>query len=114
MSETHTNLVIQISTAGPASGATAEGAEEARLIVELRRCLQPGVEIALVFERYMAITSILWLSELQQDSSLRAGVRLLGVSALPDGNPEPVVPWDGMSRRAAAAHSDSPVVRHHL
>jgi hypothetical protein len=91
MSSTQTDLVIQISTSGRASDLPdGEKAGEGRLVTELRRCLQPGVEIALVFRGYMAITSILWLSEPHADLGLRAGVRLLGVSALPAGkNPQP-------------------------
>jgi hypothetical protein len=62
------------------------------LVTELRRCLRPGAEIALVFRGYMAITSILWLSGPRADSGVRAGVRLLGVSALPAGkHPESAV-----------------------
>lgn len=93
MSDTHADLVIQISTsetapdaAGPNTGKTKEG----ELSMELRRRLHPGVEIALAFNGYRAITSILWISELELDRSFRAGVRLLGVSALPaGGSPEP-------------------------
>jgi hypothetical protein len=95
MSDEHTDLVIQISTSGLAPDSTVanvEKTEENRLITELQRCLQPGVEIALVFEGYMALTSILWLYELQVDGSLRAGVRLLGVSALPVEQRGPAAP----------------------
>lgn len=116
MSETYTDLVIQISTSGPeAAGTIAEKAEDSRLITELQRCLQPGVEIALVFEGYMAMTSILWLSEPQVDGSVRAGVRLLGVSALPGDQPEePAGVWERMPGRTATAPSSSVVVRHRL
>ncbi len=117
MSDKHTDLVIQISTAGLAPDpmvANVEKTEESRLIAELRRCLQPGVEIALVFEGYMAITSILWLSELQRDGSLRAGVRLLGVSALPVEQREPAAPGDEGPRRAVSVHSDSAIFRQQL
>jgi hypothetical protein len=84
MSETHTDLVIQLSTSGQESDASGENNEESKLIPELRRWLQPGVEIALSFHGFKAITSILWLSECQAAGSFRAGVRLLGVSAQPD------------------------------
>ena len=89
MSATDTDLVIQISMAGPASGVPgAENSNQGHLVAELRQCLQPGVEIALVCQGYMAITTILWLSGPLADQSLRAGVRLLGVSVLPTGHPE--------------------------
>jgi hypothetical protein len=93
MPATHTDIVIQISTSAPAPDVPGgEKAGEGRLVTELRRCLRPGVEIALVFRGYMAITSILWLSGPLADRSLRAGVRLLGVSALPAGKqPEPAL-----------------------
>ena len=85
MSDTHTDLVIQISTSslGPSAATpAAASAADSKLIGELRQCLQPGVEIALVFGSCMAITSILWLADPQDDGSVRAGVRLLGLSAL--------------------------------
>ncbi len=85
MSDTHTDLVIQLSACAETSDSPKEDTEETRLITELRRWLQPGVEVALHFHGFRAITSVLWLSECQQDRSFRAGVRLLGVSALPDG-----------------------------
>ena len=80
MADAHSDLVIQISTCDPQSAAIAS---ESRLLSELRRCLRPGVEIGLAFRGYTAIASILWLSGPLPDLSLRAGVRLLGVSALP-------------------------------
>jgi len=84
MSATHTDLVIQISAPLLVSDTPgAQQVEEGHLVSELRRHLQPGVEIALVFGSHMAITSVLWLSQPLADRSLRAGVRLLGVSALP-------------------------------
>lgn len=117
MSDPHTDLVIQISTSAFGSGttlATADKAEDGRLITELRRCLQPGVEIALVLEGYMAITSILWLSELQPDGSVRAGVRLIGVSALPIEDTVQLAPWSEVPRRGASEHSDSAIIRQQL
>ena len=84
MSATHTDLVIQISTAGTSMDVPGtEQSSEGSAVAELRRCLQPGAEITLVFRGYMAITSILWLAGPLTDNSLRAGVRLLGVSVLP-------------------------------
>jgi len=83
MSDTHTDLVIQLAASGQES-SSKENSEETSLITELRRWLQPGVEIALSFRGFRAITLILWLSECQGDRSFRAGVRLLGVSALPE------------------------------
>lgn len=78
MSPTHTDLVIQISTAKMAANAP----DSESLVAELRETLRPGVEIALVYRGYMATTSILWLEGPLEDLSLRAGVRLLGVSVL--------------------------------
>ncbi len=117
MSDKDADLVIQISTSGLAPDTTVanlEKTEESRLITELRRCLQPGVEIALVFEGYMAITAILWLSGPQGDGGLRAGVRLLGVSALPVEQPEPAAPWDKDPRRPVSVHSDAAIIRQPL
>ena len=117
MSDTHTDLVIQISTAEPESRTTAPAArmsEGSRLITELRTCLQPGVEIALVFEGYMARTSILWLSDLQADGSVRAGVRLLGVSALPADKAAASSDWDEVSQRAVPVSMASTIIRQHV
>jgi hypothetical protein len=82
MSDTHTDLVIQLSSSARVPGSPDVDNEESRLVGELRRWLQPGVEVALTFHGFRAITSILWLSECEVDHSFRAGVRLLGVSAL--------------------------------
>ena len=84
MSDIHTDLVIQISTSESASSSpitAADSGDESRLVAELRKCLRPGVEIALVFSGYTAMTSILWLTGPLPDGGLRAGVRLVGVSA---------------------------------
>ena len=113
MSDTQTDLVVQISASGLDSdmtAATAKSGDDCRLITELRRCLQPGAEIALVFEGYMAITSILWLSDARPDGSVRAGVRLLGVSALPRKLQETKSNWHSLSRRGDPESLDSAVV----
>lgn len=113
MSDTHTDLVIQISTSGPepeTARASIPEAQDNRLIQELRRCLQPGVEIALVFESYMAITSILWLSDLQADGSVRAGVRLLGVSAIGDRS-KPLA-WSETPQRAPSTSLQTIALSH--
>jgi hypothetical protein len=103
MSDTHTDLVIQISAADANTADTnADKREDRQLIIELKTCLQPGVEIALVFEGYMAMTSILWLSDIQPDGSVRAGIRLLGVSAIPTERPEFRSAWDDSSGPALA------------
>lgn len=115
MADTQTDLVIQISTSERVPDATNRNAEENRLILELRQCLQPGVEIALIFPGYLAATSILWVTELQLDRSFRAGVRLLGVSALPAGtHPESADTWSDIPQRAVPAHADPPIVHQHL
>ena len=75
----HTDLVIQIATAKMA----ANSPDTEALVAGLRQTLRPGVEIALVYRGYMATTSILWLEGPLADHSLRAGVRLLGLSVLP-------------------------------
>ena len=115
MSDMHTDLVIQISTSVPADDATGAGngqAEESRLVTELRRCLQPGVEIALVLQGYVAITSVLWLSGPLPQQGLRAGVRLLGVSALPASEPlEPIASWHNVCRTTVLTPSDSAPIR---
>jgi|SRR5271165_1643619 len=114
MSGMQTDLVIQISTSALAPGksvANAKKTEESRLIEELRQCLQPGVEIALTFPSYKAITSILWLTELQLDHSFRAGVRLLGVSALTgDQHSGSEVERDELPGRIGREHSSSTIV----
>lgn len=117
MAHTQTDLVVQISAAEPDSPTAPKRSgtiADCRLIAELRRCLQPGAEIALVFEGYMAITSILWLSELQPDGSVRAGVRLLGVSALP-GKPRETLPgWNDSSYKTDPEQLGSAIIRQHL
>lgn len=115
MSDTQTDLVIQISTSGRVPDATNRNDQEDRLTMEVWRCLQPGVEIALIFPGYMATTSILWLTEPQLDRSFRAGVRLLGVSALPAGtHPESADTWSEGPQSAVAVQSDLPMVRRYL
>lgn len=112
MSDTHTDLVIQISNSAPElRDAGSSAIPDRRLIQELRRCLQPGVEFALVFGNYMATTSILWLSDLQPDGSVRAGVRLLGVSALAD-KPRTAVPANDVSRALPDASFDRTALSH--
>lgn len=117
MSDTHADLVIQISTSETAPDAAGRKAEKTagELSMELRRRLQPGVEIALAFPGYMAITSILWISELELDHSFRAGVRLLGVSARPAERSQEAAALDDVPRSAAPpAHSNPPAAGRHL
>ena len=86
MSDTGAQLVIEISPSESSPHATRRRREKVRsggLGSELRRCLQPGVEIALAFPGYTAVMAVVWISE-RQHENIRAGVRLLGVSALPD------------------------------
>jgi len=80
-----TDFVIQISGSDSVPYLNREGAETdvSLVVAELQRCLKPGTEIGLVFRGYIAITSIQWLSGPTLDSSVRAGVRLVGVSARP-------------------------------
>lgn len=112
MSDTHADLVIQISTsetAPDAAGRETDKTEEGELSKELRRRLQPGAEIALAFPGYMAVTSILWISELELNHSFRAGVRLLGVSARPAEGSQEAAASDGEPCGAApSAHSGLP------
>ena len=110
MSDTHTDLVIHISTCEPGADATVASGD-GRLVQELRRCLQPGAEIALVLGGFVATTSILWLSGPLEEGGLRAGVRLLGVSALPAEKPE-VGEWDPGSRSNMRILSSAPVAAH--
>jgi hypothetical protein len=114
MSDTHTDLVIQLSTSGQAPDTSAQNDEESRLITELRWWIRPGVEIALSFRGFMAITSILWLSECQVDRSFRAGVRLLGVSAVPDTE-QPALESqpDDAQRSVLRAHAGPQITRLH-
>lgn len=103
MPDTCTDLVIQISTPpADVSGENPDPADTSCVVAELQRCLKPGTEIGLVFPGYMAITSILWLSGPTADHSLRAGVRLVGVSALPSGHPESA-PWVEAPRTVVTA-----------
>lgn len=114
MPDTQTDLVIQISTSQPASsaaGPNVEDGEKNKLIGEIRQCFRPGAEIVLILGGCTAITSILWLSELQQDGCFRAGIRLLGVSALPAEQREPTAPWAEAPRRALPVQSDSAIIR---
>src|SRR5712671_2003062 len=89
MPETGTDFVIQISPSASTADIGGENAETGMspIVAELQRCLIPGTEIGLVFRGYIAITSVLWLSGPTADKSVRAGVRLVGVSARP---PEPM------------------------
>jgi hypothetical protein len=89
MSETLADLLIQITSAPTGSGTdetltTGEG----ELIEELRRCLRPGAELAVTLDGFTAVTSILWLSDGEQDRGLQLGVRLVGVSAPPGDSAE--------------------------
>lgn len=95
MPDAHSDLVIYISTAEPTSEASAANREkgDGQLVQELRQCLQPGAEISLILDGFVATTSILWLSGPLEEGGLRAGVRLLAVSALPAEKPE-VAAWD--------------------
>jgi hypothetical protein len=83
MHESRTTFVIQISTSAPVPIVNGESAKAGAISVidELKRCLKPGTEIGLVFQDYVAITSVLWLAGPTLDKSLRAGVRLIGVSS---------------------------------
>ncbi len=117
MSDAHTDLVIQISTSETAPDAADRNTEktgEGELSMELRRRLQPGVEVVLAFPGYMAITSILWISELELGHSFRAGVRLLGVSALPAEGSQKAAAWDDAPCSASPpAHSNLPAACRH-
>lgn len=87
MPDAHTDFVIQISAsagASPVPGAAPESADESQLIRELQRSLQPGGEIVLIIGACIARTSILWLSEIGQESSFRAGVRFRSISVQAD------------------------------
>jgi hypothetical protein len=115
MADTHTDLVIQLSTSGQGPDESGQNDEESRLITELRRWIQPGVEIALSFRGCIAITSILWLSECQVDRSFRAGVRLLGVSAQPASEPPaPESPAENTPRSVLPAYPGPKISRLHL
>jgi hypothetical protein len=115
MSDTHTDLVIQISPSDSefnASSTQGEEANQSRLAGELRQCLRPGVEIALVFRGFTAMTSILWLSGPLPEGGLRAGVRLLGVSAPSTKQPESAAIWDEAPRSALPVPVASSAMRH--
>lgn len=90
MPETCADFVIHISTSASDSDVSGENleADASPVVAELQRCLKPGTEIGIVFRGYVAITSVLWLSEPTADRSVRAGVRLVGVSARPPGHIE--------------------------
>ena len=90
MPNPRTDFVIQISTSASVADMSSESAEAdgSPVVAELQQYLKPGSEIGLVFGGYIAITSVLWLSGPTADRSVRAGVRLLGVSARPSGHLE--------------------------
>ena len=112
MSDTHADLVIQLSTSAQAPDTSGKNDEASRLMMELRQWIKPGVEIALSFRGCIAITSILWLSECQVDCSFRAGVRLLGVSALPDSEqPASESQPDDAQRSVLRAHARPQITR---
>lgn len=111
MSDGHSDLVIQISTRDPQSHAIGAIATESPLFSELRRCLQPGVEIALTLRGYTAIASILWLSGPLPDLTLRAGVRLLGVSAPPaEESTDQAAARDELACKTVSVQSGSHVI----
>lgn len=116
MPNTQTDLVVRIST----SKLDSETAERARgtttscLIAELHRCLRPGAEIALVLEGYIAITSILWLSDLQPDGSLHAGIRLVGLSGMPNESQHATRGWKDLSHGANTETLDLAATCPHL
>ena len=87
MPGTCTDFVIQIWTSAPSADGSGENVETdaSPVVAELQRCFKPGTEIGLIFRGYIAITSVLWLSGPTSDNSVRAGVRLVGVSARPWG-----------------------------
>jgi len=88
MPEANADLLIQITSQSSPTGARGSSkAVQSDMIAELRRCLRPGAELAVTYDGLTAVTSILWLSDGRQEDSLLVGVRLVGVSALP--NPEP-------------------------
>lgn len=107
MPDARTDLVIQISASARETPDAAVQSNDTPLIQELRQCLHPGVEIALVFRNYMAITSILWLSDLQPDGSVRAGVRLLAVSGRADRSTASPARNDNQQTVAIVAAADS-------
>lgn len=89
MSQSHASLVIRISAPTATClmpGVAPKGVDESQLIREVRGALQPGAEIVLILGAYSAKTSILWLSDLGEDVSFQAGVRLLSVSARTDND----------------------------
>jgi hypothetical protein len=86
MSERQADLVIQISASEECSGATTHNPSgDDGLASELRRRLEPGAEIALTCDGYVAIASVIWIADGPLDRTFHAGVRLLAVSNLPDG-----------------------------
>src|SRR5436309_2286684 len=115
MSDARTELVIQISTERCTSESTksdAEMAEECRFAADFQRWLWPGVEIAIVFGGYTALTSILWLAGPLPDGGLRAGVRLLGVSTMPIADRVTVRTPCEETPEPAAHDSNPPAIRH--
>jgi len=105
MPDAHTDFVIQISAssgAAPVPGVAPESADQIQLIRELRRSLQPGGEIGLIIGACMARASVLWLSELGEDSSFRAGVRFLSISVLTNKD---FLEHEGPPSEADAVHS---------
>jgi hypothetical protein len=91
MYDTCTDFVIQISTSASVAdmGGKNAGTSPSPLVAEFQQCLKPGTEIGLVFPGYVAITSVLWLSGPTEDNSVRAGVRMVGISAGPSEHLQP-------------------------
>ena len=87
VSNSSADLVVQFSrssiTADPLL-RNPQTTELSRLILELGQQLKPGQEIALACQGYVAIASILWVSDFPANHTVSAGVRLLAVSVLPD------------------------------
>ena len=83
MSDTRAQVVIEIAASDStphAPGRVRRNSGEFGLGSELRRCLQPGMEIALTFPGFTATMSVVWITERQREASFRAGVRLVRVS----------------------------------
>lgn len=80
------DLMLQKSVAEVESprevGSTAPS--HGQLNLQMHHWLKPGTEVILLFDRYMARTTIVWLEEPSSDARIEGCVRLLGVSARTD------------------------------
>ena len=80
------DFVLRLSTGSGRPELGSATPNDGQMTEELHRWLKPGMEIILIFDRYVARTAIMWLAESSSDARIEGCVRLLGVSARADSD----------------------------